>query len=69
MTDAIRQAQEIIEIEQERKKKTIDLRRRASLHYKIGDLVVIQIHTLSNTAKGIMAKRKPHGDGPYKVTC
>ena len=67
MTDTLRQAREIQELTQDQRKAYADRHRQASPRYQPGNFVLVQTHTLSNTAKGISAKLAPRFDGPYEV--
>ena len=67
LADTLREAREIQEAHQDRRKSCADKRRRSGPAYKVGDRVLVLNHTLSNAAKEVSAKLAPKRDGPYTV--
>lgn len=58
---------ERVEKSQDIRKEVADGFRQKEPKYKIGDLVLVKTHDLSNASKGITRKFMPRRDGPYKI--
>lgn len=59
---------ERVEIQQDKTKQYADSSRRPAETFKVGDLVLLKSHLLSNAVKDVTAKFFPRRDGPYRVT-
>lgn len=58
---------ERVEKSQDIRKEVADVTRRKEPKYKLGDLVLVKTHDLSNASKGVTRKFMPRRDGPYHV--
>ena len=67
MEAVLRQARKVHEITQDQRKERADRVRRDPPVYKPGDLVLITSHSISNSAKDVLAKLNPRRDGLYEV--
>lgn len=54
-----------VEKMQERNRAAVNEKRRPDPGYKLGDLVLIESHPISNLDKGFTSKLAPRRDGPY----
>ncbi|CAH0723303.1 unnamed protein product, partial [Brenthis ino] len=48
--------------------RTYDKHRRSSPSYKLGDLVLVEAHLVSNASKGFSRKFAPRREGPYRIS-
>lgn len=56
-----------VEEQQDARKEVADKQRRPAPSFKVGDLVLVDSHALSNTAKGFTSKFAPRRNGPFVV--
>jgi hypothetical protein len=67
LADHLKEAQEVQEKEQDRKKTTADSKRRPGPTYAPGDRVYVVTHLVSNASKQRSSKFNPRRDGPYLI--
>ncbi|CAG9137926.1 unnamed protein product [Plutella xylostella] len=60
-------AKENVEKAQENNRLAANKKRRPDPGYKVGDLVLITTHPISNQEKNYTAKFAPRRDGPYQI--
>lgn len=60
-------ARDNIEIMQDNNRRRANIKRRPDPGYKIGDLVLVETHPISNQEKLFSAKFAPRHDGPYVI--
>lgn len=65
LADTLEIAKENTEAIQDKNHRNIDLKRRKDPNYKPGDMVWLDTHTLSNSAKQRTSKFNPRRDGSY----
>ncbi|CAH2236857.1 jg13467 [Pararge aegeria aegeria] len=67
LAQTMTKAKEVQEMKEETRKLYADRARRMAPEYKVGDLVLVNTHPISNAAKGFSAKFAPRRDGPYVI--
>lgn len=67
LAETLRRAKEVKEMKEEDRKALADKTRRPDPGYKSGDLVLANVHAVSNTNQGRSAKLAPRRDGPYLI--
>jgi hypothetical protein len=67
LADHLREGQEVQEKEQDRRKTTVDSKRRPGPTYAPGDRVYVVTHLVSNASKQRTSKLNPRRDGPYLI--
>jgi hypothetical protein len=65
--DRLKEAQEVQEKEQDRRKTTADSKRRPGPTYAPGDRVYVVTHLVRNASKQRSSKFNPRRDGPYLI--
>ncbi|KAK4878357.1 hypothetical protein RN001_010863 [Aquatica leii] len=68
MNQMLRRARETHELKQDAAKKHADKARREVTPYNAGDLVLVDVHQLSNSAKQFTSKLAPRRNRPYLIT-
>ncbi|KAK4875036.1 hypothetical protein RN001_011458 [Aquatica leii] len=63
----ISRSRETNELRQDESKRCSDLRHREVAPYEPGDKVLVEVHALSDAAKGYTSKFAPRRDGPYLI--
>jgi hypothetical protein len=67
LADRLKEAQEVQEKEQDRRKTTADSKRRPGPTYAPGDRVYVVTHLVRNASKQRSSKFNPRRDGPYLI--
>ncbi|KYB29879.1 hypothetical protein TcasGA2_TC034535 [Tribolium castaneum] len=67
LSDTWKKARETHEDKQDHRKEAADRTRRTAPEFQPGDLVLVQLHTLSSSAKEFSSKLAPKRDGPYVI--
>ncbi|GLV33251.1 hypothetical protein CBL_08419 [Carabus blaptoides fortunei] len=67
LSESLVEAKKKIELNQDKSKFYTDKSRGACTFYKSKDLVLLKIHPISSTSKGVAAKLMPRRDGPYEI--
>ncbi|CAG9093180.1 unnamed protein product [Plutella xylostella] len=67
LADDLKIAKENVEKAQENNRLAANKKRRPDPGYKVGDLVLITTHPISNQEKNYTAKFAPRRDGPYQI--